>query len=173
MVAAQFRLPPRFSPTRFSPASLASLYPRGRERFLALVSPRFPAYRGDTYARADCPRNMHEEEREREKKKEHLHFIPRGFFFQRRIPLTLKGTSRGSSSSSSRISPSSRRKLRKAISKIHPLGDLNSLLLAAPFKSIQVLLRYRSLSSKRSRDTGKIRSLVYEFRRGILSRSGP
>lgn len=67
---------------------------------------------------------MHEGERERERRKEHLHFIPRGFFFERRIPLTLKGTSRGSSSSSSRISPSSRMKLRNAILESLPFEIL-------------------------------------------------
>lgn len=76
---------------------------------------------------------MHEEERERERRKEHLHFIPRGFFFERRIPLTLKGTSRGSSSSSSRISPSSRMKLRNAILKSLPFEIL--------ILSVEIVLR--------------------------------
>lgn len=76
---------------------------------------------------------MHEEERERERRKEHLHFIPRGFFFERRIPLTLKGTSRGSSSSSSRISPSSRMKLRNAI--------LESLPFEILILSVEIVLR--------------------------------
>lgn len=79
---------------------------------------------------------MHEGEREGERGREHLHFIPRGFFFERRIPLTLKGTSRGSSSSSSRISPSKPYvKLRNAILESLPFEIFNPILVEIVLRS--------------------------------------